>query len=183
MWLDSSPSAKVGSYLVRVLVRRADSDFVSCPTFHLIAWTDHKLVCVSLWLANRPSLAGYCKFNTSLLEIQDFRERLESLIKRGLVGGAVTGNRWWVYLKHRIRDFATKYGRQLNLDRTKEAKSIDDQLSRVVAGGYSLTIELARGDLERKTSERYKGFVVRSRLKRVLNETVKSNVTACEEEV
>ncbi len=36
-WLDSSPSAKVGSYLDRVLVRRADIDFVSCPTFHLIA--------------------------------------------------------------------------------------------------------------------------------------------------
>ena len=31
-WLDSSPSAKVGSYLDRVLVRRADIDFVSCPT-------------------------------------------------------------------------------------------------------------------------------------------------------
>ena len=29
MWLDSSPSAKVGSYLDRVLVRRADIDFVS----------------------------------------------------------------------------------------------------------------------------------------------------------
>ena len=67
-WLDSSPSAKVGSYLDRVLVRRADIYFVSCPTFHLIAWTDHKLVRVSLQLANRPSLAGYWKFNTSLLE-------------------------------------------------------------------------------------------------------------------
>ena len=53
-WLDSSPSAKVGSYLDRVLVRRADSDFVSCPTFHLIVWTDHKLVLVSLRLANWP---------------------------------------------------------------------------------------------------------------------------------
>ena len=31
-WLDSSPSAKVGSYLDRVIDRRADSDFVSCPT-------------------------------------------------------------------------------------------------------------------------------------------------------
>ena len=58
-WLDRSPSAKVASYLDRVLVRRADIDFVSCPTFHLIAWTDHKLVRVSLRLANRPSLAGY----------------------------------------------------------------------------------------------------------------------------
>ena len=133
-WLDSSPSAKVGSYLDRVLVRRADIDFVSCPTFHLIAWTDHKLIRVSLRLVNRPSLAGYWKFNTSLLEIRDFRDRLESLIPRALVG-AVTGNRWWASLKHRIGDFATKYGRQLNLDRTAEVKSIDDRLSRAVAGG------------------------------------------------
>ena len=68
-WLDRSPSAKVGSYLDRVLVRSADIDFVSCPTFHFIAWTDHKFIRVSLRLANRPSLAGYWKFNTSLLEI------------------------------------------------------------------------------------------------------------------
>ena len=58
MWLDSSPSVKVGFYLDRVLVRRADRNFISCPTFHLIAWTDHKLVRVSLRLANRPSLVG-----------------------------------------------------------------------------------------------------------------------------
>ena len=133
-WLDSSPSAKVGSYLDRVLMRRADSNFVYCPMFHLIAWTDHKRVRVSLQLANRPSLTGYWKFNTSLLEIRDFREWLESLIKQALVG-AVTGKRWWVSLKHWIRDFATKYSQQLNLDRTKEAKSIDDRLSRAVAGG------------------------------------------------
>ena len=100
----------------------------------MIAWTDHKLIRVSQRLANRPSLAGYWKFNTSLLEIRDFRDRLESLIKRALVG-AVTGNRRWVSLKHRIRDFATKYAQQLSLDRTKEAKSIDDRLSPAVARG------------------------------------------------
>ena len=66
--------------------------------------------------------------------MRDFRDRLESLIQRALVG-AVTGNRWWVSLKHMIRDFATKYGRQLNLDRTAEAKSVDDRLSRAVVGG------------------------------------------------
>ena len=49
--------------------------------------------------------------------------------------------------------------------------------------GDSLNVELARRDLERETSERYKGFVVRSRLKRVLNEAVKSNATSREEEV
>ena len=88
----------------------------------------------SLQLTNRANLAGDEKFNTSLLKIQDFRERLESLVKRALVG-VVKGNRWWVSLKHRIRDFASKYGRQLNLDRTNEAKSIDGRISRVVAGG------------------------------------------------
>ena len=134
MWLDSSPSAKVGSYLDRVLVRRVDNDFVSCPTFYFIAWTDHKLVRVSLRLANRPSLAGQWKFSNSLLEIQDFWNWLEFLIKRAVVG-AVTGNRWWASLKHRMRDFAIKYRRQLNLDRTRKVKSIEDRLSREVAGG------------------------------------------------
>ena len=47
--------------------------------------------------------------------------------------------------------------------------------------GDSLGIELARRDLERKSRERYKESVVRSRLKRVLNEAVKSNATAREE--
>ena len=50
-------------------------------------------------------------------------------------------------------------------------------------GGDSLTVELARGDLEHKTSEHYKRFVVRCRLKRVLNEAVKSNASVREEEV
>ena len=40
---------------------------------------------------------------------------------------------------------------------------------------------LARGDFERERSERYKGYVVRSRIKKVLNEAVKSNATVCEE--
>ena len=53
----------------------------------------------------------------------------------------------------------------------------------MVAGRDSLTVELARRNLERKASERYRRFVVRSRLKRVLNEAVKSNATAREEEV
>ena len=54
-----------------------------------------------------------------------------------------------------------------------------------MAGGRvdSLTVEQARRDLEHKTSECYKRFVVRSRLKRIPNEAVKSNATAHEEEV
>ena len=71
-WLDSSPSAKVGSYLDKVLIRRADIDFFSCSMFHLIAWTDHKLVRASLRLANRPiwpatgsSIPPYWRYGTS----------------------------------------------------------------------------------------------------------------------
>ena len=52
-----------------------------------------------------------------------------------------------------------------------------------MAGGDCLTVKLARRDLECDTSERYKGFVVRHRLKRVLNKAVKTNMTVCEEEV
>ena len=45
-----------------------------------------------------------------------------------------------------------------------------------MAGGDSLGVELARRDLERESSERYKGSVVRSRLKRVLNEVREEEV-------
>ena len=100
-WLGDLPSGQIQSYLDRVLVRRADSDHVTCPTFHWLGLTDPKLVRVSLWLANRPSLAGYWKFNTSLQEISDFQEWLGNLIQQALVG-AVTGNRWWGSLKYRI---------------------------------------------------------------------------------
>ena len=79
-WIGNSPSSQVWSYLDRVLVRRADSDLVTWTTFHWLGRTDHKLVMVSLQLVNRLSLASYWKFNTSLLEIWDFRVRLENLI-------------------------------------------------------------------------------------------------------
>ena len=110
---------------------RADSDLVACPTFHWLGRSDHKLVRVSLRLANRPSLASYWKFNTSLLEIWDFWKQLENLIQRALVE-AVIGNKWWVSLKYRIRDFAIKYSQQLALDRAKKVKSLEDRLSRAV---------------------------------------------------
>ena len=113
-WIRSTPSGQVRSYLDRVLVRRADSDLVTCPTFHWLGRSDHKLVRVSVQLVNRPSLGSYWKFNTSLLEIWDFRVRLENLIKR-----AVIGNRWWASLKYGIRDFAIKYSQQLALNRAK----------------------------------------------------------------
>ena len=180
-WIGGTPSGQVRSYLDKVLVRRADSDQVTCLMFHWLGRSDHKLVRVSLRLVNRPSLAIYWNFNTSLLEILDFRVRLENLIKRALVG-VVIGNRWWASLKYRIRDFAIKYSQQLALDRAKKAKSLEDRLSRAVEGEDSVAIDLAKGDLEREASERYKGFVVRNRLKRVPNEAVKCNAFLRKEE-
>ena len=131
-WIDSSPSDCARSYLD--CVRIANTDFVTCSAFHYVGQSDHWLVGVSLRLVNRPSLAGYGKFNTSLLETHDSQDRLESRIQWALVG-AVTGNKWWGSLKHRIRDFAINYGRQLKLGRTKMAKFLEDKLSREVKKG------------------------------------------------
>ena len=149
---------------------------------HWIGLTDHKLVRVSRRLVNRTSLASYWKFNTSLVEIRDIRERLETLIQWAQVG-AVTGNKWWGSLKYRIREFAIKYDKQLNLARVKKAKFLYDRLSRAVERGDSLVVDQARRDLEREASEHYKSFVVRSRLKRVPNEVVKCGAFARKEEV
>ena len=86
IWLDSSPSVRARSYLDRVLVRRADTDVVTCPTFHCVAQTDHRLVRIGLQLAARPSLAGYWMFSTSLQEIRDFQDQLTSLVQWALEG-------------------------------------------------------------------------------------------------
>ena len=110
---------------------RADSDQFTCPTFHWLGRTDPKFVRVSLRLVNRPSLASYWKFNTSL---RHFRVQLENLIQRALVG-VVIWNKWWASLKYRMRDFAIKYSQQLALNRAKKAKSLGDRLSRAVEGG------------------------------------------------
>ena len=164
------------------LVRRADIEFVRCPTFHWIGLTDHKLVRVSLRLVNGPSLASSWKFNTSLLEIWDFTKRLETLIQQALVR-VVAGNKWWGSIKYRIRDFAIKYRKQLNLARAKKAKFLDDRLSWAVESWDSLAVDLAMRDLEREATERYKGFVVRSRFKRVHYEADKCSTSARKEEV
>ena len=68
----------------------------------------------------------------------DFRDLPESLIQWALVG-AVIGNRWWGSLKYKIKDFAMKYERKLKLDWAKEAKSIDDRLSRVAVDSGTLS--------------------------------------------
>ena len=181
-WANSSSSNPVRSYLDRVLVRRADVDFVSCPVFHLYSKSDHKLLTVTLRLGDRPRLAAYWKFNTSLLGIRDFRERLEILLKRALVG-AVIGNKWWGTLKFRIRDFTIKYCQRLALDKAARVKDIKDRLTRAVEGGDSLAADLARRGLEREDSERYQGYVVRSRLERVSNEAVKLDTEMRKEEL
>ena len=81
-----------------------------------------------------------------------------------------------------IRDFTIKYGHQLNLDRTKEAKSLKDKLFVLWSGDF-LAIELARQELEHEVCEHYKRYVVRSRLNRILNKAMKCNVSTQEEEV
>ena len=63
------------------------------------------------------------------------------------------------------------------------AKSLEDKLSWVVEGRDSLAVDLARRDLEHEVSERYKGYVVRSRLKSVSNAAMKCNTLAREKEV
>ena len=56
-----------------------------CYLSHWLKRTAHKLVRISLRLVNRASLASNWKFNTSLLEIWDFRWRKPN--SAGVSGG------------------------------------------------------------------------------------------------
>ena len=181
-WTHSSPSVMHFSYIDRMLVRRADSDFLTCPSFHSLGHSDHKLVLARMQLGTRTSLASYWKCNSSVLESADFCKKLEGFIQRALVG-AVTGSRWWVSLKCRIRTFVIKYCQQLNLDKAKARKSLEDRVSRSAVGGDSLDVAQARNELRRLNSERYEGQVVRARLNRVSNEAVNVDAAMRQEEI
>ena len=161
-WLDSSPSVCALSYLGRVLGELTLNSLWVTRSTEYGRLTIALLGSVCGW-ANRPNPAGYWKFKTSLLEIRDFRDRLKDLIQRVLVG-AVTRN------KYRIRDFAIIYGQQLKLDRNKIEKSLDDKFYRTVERWNSLAVDLTKR--EREGSECQKGFVVRYKLKRVLNKAM-----------
>ena len=87
-WGNSSSSNPLASYLDRVLVRRADVDFVTSPTFIWLGvqGVDHKLVKARILLSDRPSLAGYWKFNLSHYERKDFRDALDEFLRGKLEG-------------------------------------------------------------------------------------------------
>ena len=183
-WTNSAPSVNTlkFSYIDRMLVRRADSDFLTCPEFNDLGHADHKFGLARLLLGTKASLANYWKFNSSILESPDFCKKLEGFIQRALVG-AVTGNKWWVSLKCRIRTFTIKYCQQLALDKAKMRKSLENRISRAAVGGDSLDVGLARSDLQRLNSERYEGQVVRARLNRVSNEAVNVDAEMRQEEI
>ena len=175
MWTWQNSGLSIKSYIDRLLVRRVDADFIACPTFHLLGHSDHKLLLARMQLGDRSRRASHWKFNVSLLERQDFRDKLEGLIQKELVG-TILGNRWWVRLKYKIKRFTINYSKRLAIDKAKMKTSLEDKISRAVDGGDPLEIDLAKRDLERLNSERYQGQVVRARLERVSNEAVNVNI-------
>ena len=64
--------------------------------FHWVGQTDRRFVRISLRFSNRPSQAGYWKFNTSVQEIWEFLFWLDNLIQR-VPMGAATRNKWCVF--------------------------------------------------------------------------------------
>ena len=177
-WAHKSPSVPDRSYLDRVLVRRADVDFISCPTFHGNRdYTDHRLVRARINLTDRPSLAGYWKFNLSFLKSENFRDQLEGVVRGWLGGGPSLGNRRWAKLKAEIRTFSVRYGQELALIKAEEKKSLEALEIEAVAGGDTLKAKLARDALKRAAFERYRGSIVRAKLKKVPDEASSARQT------
>ena len=76
-----------------------------------------------------------------------------------------------------FRDFAIKHGRP-----PKRRRSLSMRDSPKRWRGDSLAIYLAGRDFEREAGKRYKGFVVRTRLKKISDEAMRCNAFMREEE-
>lgn len=68
---------RLSSYISQILVRRVDIELLGCPSFHNTVYMDRKHVWVHI-NSNRakPRMAGYWKFNTSLLNMKDSWDQL-----------------------------------------------------------------------------------------------------------
>ena len=111
-------------------------------------------------------MSSYWKFNSSLLAEDDFRNQLELMIKRELMG-AIIENRWWGNLKDSIRSFATDYSRRLKLNMVAEQRSIKDKLDRVVLDGNSGQVNTAKAEQASLQVKEHQALGVRARLKRM----------------
>ena len=171
MWTWAQNTPPVRTYLDRVLVRRADVAFISCPRFEFIAYHgfDHKMFVAKVHLEDTPRMAGYWKFNLSHLGREDFRHQLDIYLRRKLEG-AVVGSRWWVNFKADLKTFSNQYGQRLAQSKALEEASLEALVEEAVAGGDTHRARLARFDLNRLASERYRGHLVRARLNGVTNE-------------
>lgn len=101
------------NYIGRVLVRRVDLDLLGCPCLHSVVYLDHRLVQVRIKFdKSNVRMAGYWKFNISLLNGRDIRDQLLLIIQRKLTG-TVFENKWWGHLKDTIYDKATNMAAKL----------------------------------------------------------------------
>lgn len=92
------------NYVNRVLVRRVDLELLGCPCFHL----DHRLIQVHIKFDKaNVRMAGYLKFNISLLNGKDIRDQLLLMIQRKLTG-TVFGNKWCGHLKDTTQRIITQ---------------------------------------------------------------------------
>ena len=69
-----------------MLVKRVNLDYLGGPSLNPYKDSDHKFLCVSIRLDKaRCRMSGYW-LNSSLLAEADFRNQLELIIKRELMG-------------------------------------------------------------------------------------------------
>ena len=177
-----SGNTQLYSYIDRVLVRRADVGLLECPSFHSIAFSDHRLVRVRLKLGkSKPRMTGYWKLNAALLAEKNFQDQLTLIIKKELTG-SVMGNKWWMNLKDKIRLFATDYSKRLNRERKAAQATMERRVNEAVTSGNAEETAIARAELASLLIKEDQGLVVRARLKKMSPEATNMATELCAEE-
>ena len=73
-----------------MLVKRVDLDLLGGPSFEAYKNSDQKILSVAISLDKaKHRMSGSWKFNSSPLDKKDFREQLELMLKRELMGAII----------------------------------------------------------------------------------------------
>jgi hypothetical protein len=174
MWTWANNSGTSRSYLDRVFCRLADRDSIGCPHFNVVGYTDHKFVICAIDLDRLHRQGpGYWKLNASFPARPAFRERIRVIVQRELTG-AVVNNRWWIALKRAFRVEASKFSKQIAIDKFRVEGDVVEKLEEAIRKGIATDVLAARLVLDQFFDGKHEGCVVRAKARAQRQEGTKA---------
>ncbi len=150
-------------------------DFVTTVDILPNIWSDHSAISMHVkHIATEKRGNSYWKFNSSLIEDDEYREQISNVIEecKGQYEDICDKRVVWELLKYEIRKFTMSYSSKKKMDKRyaedknlRELKLLEMELEINSSEELQLKVDKLRNDIEIFERERAKGAILRSKVK------------------